>query len=92
MKSKMIIVALLITSVLTYGQGQYDEKQEKKIYQLEEYQEMNREIDEKIIYIKNLINVGSDFHNEILIEYEELKKELSRDIEILKLEVKNEKY
>ena len=38
--------------------------------------------------MKKLIETGSNIHGDVLIEYEELKKELNRDIEILKLEVK----
>lgn len=88
MKIKIFLGVLLMCSVLIYAQEEHDEEREKKIYQLEEYEEMKSEIDEKIFYVKKLIETGSNIHGDVLIEYEELKKELNRDIEILKLEVK----
>lgn len=88
MKKAIFLGILLMCSALIYGQNEYNEEHENKMYQLEEYEEMKNEIDEKISYVKKLIETGSDIHSDVLIEYEELKKELNRDIEILKLEVK----
>lgn len=88
MKKTIFLGVLLMCSALVYGQNEYNEEQESKIYQLEEYEEMKSEIDEKILYVKKLIETGSDIHSDVLIEFEDLKKELNRDIEILKLEAK----
>ena len=42
MKIKIFLGVLLMCSVLIYAQEEHDEEREKKIYQLEEYEEMKR--------------------------------------------------
>lgn len=88
MRNKIIAIFLFLFSMMSYGQNKYDEEKENKIYQLEEYQEIKSEIEEKILYVKKVIEVGSDIHKNILVEYEELNRELEREIEILKQEIK----
>lgn len=86
---KTFLISILLFSTLIYGQNTIEEEQENKIYQLEEYEEIRSEIEEKIEHVEILKGRGSDIHDEILLEYKELKEELDRDIGILKMEIKN---
>ena len=86
---KIFFISILLFSTLIYGQNTIEEEQENKIYQLEEYEEIRSEIEEKIEYVEILKGTGSNIHDEILLEYKELREELDRDIGILKMEIKN---
>lgn len=86
---KRFLVSMLLFSTLIYGQSEITEEQENKIYQLEEYEEIRSEIEGKIAYVEILKEAGSDIHDDILVEYKELKEELDRDIGILRMEIKN---
>lgn len=86
---KKLILGVLLFSTLIYGQSELSEEYEKRIERLGEYEEFRHEIEERITYIETLKEVGSDIHDEILIEYKELKEELDRDIKILEMEIKN---
>lgn len=70
------------------GQETLSEEYERNIELLDEKESIRYEIEEKILYLRNKADMNGELYFELLIEYEELKKELIRDMEILKKEIK----
>ena len=87
---KKVNIMFFIIANIAFSQSIFfdDEKIEKK-YLLEEYEAIREEIQEKIIYIRKKPKQDTEIYRDILLKYEELEKELLKDIDKVKGEFKN---
>lgn len=77
----IILVLFVLVGNLLFSQENLDEEEEvEKIYLIEEYENINNELNEKISYVKEKVSPSEDFYKEILLEYENLQNELMRDM------------
>ena len=77
----IILVLFVVVGNLLFSQENLEEEEEvEKIYLIEEYENINNELNEKISYVKEKVSPSEDFYKEILLEYENLQNELMRDM------------
>ena len=77
----IILVLFVLVGNLLFSQENLEEEEEvEKIYLIEEYENINNELNEKISYVKEKVSPSEDFYKEILLEYENLQNELMRDM------------
>lgn len=76
-----ILILIIFGGNTTFSQGSFEaSEKEEKIYLLEEYKDIKDELEEKILYVQNRLKDNEELYGDILLEYEELRKELLADM------------